>query len=72
MAKNTGFWRPVAVPGNMVSKGEVLAVVTDEYGRKTEEAISPVDGILLINKPNSFVDPLSYVLGHRYGALVAY
>ena len=72
MANNTGFWRPLARPGNFVSKGETIAIVTDEYGRRIETAASPVNGILLINKPNSFVDPLSNVLGFRYGALVAH
>jgi len=72
MAKKVGFWRPVAVPGNMIAEGDPVALVTDEFGREIENLTSPVKGIVLINKPNSFVDPLSNVLGYRYGALIGF
>lgn len=72
MAKNRGFWRPIISPGRNVTKGQRLALVTDEYGRETEDITAPTDGILLINRLNSYVDPLSGVLNRRYGAFVGY
>jgi hypothetical protein len=72
MAKNRGFWRPLISPGKDVSKGQLLALVTDEYGRKAEDITAPADGILLINRLNSFVDPLSGALNRRYGAFIGY
>jgi predicted deacylase len=72
MAKNRGFWRPIILPGENVFNGQRLALVTDEYGRKIEDITAPTDGILLINRLNSYVDPLSGVLSRRYGAFIGY
>ena len=70
MGKNRGFWRPIAQPGKMLYNDEEIAIVTDEFGRVIEEINAPVEGILLINKPSSFIDPLSDVLSYRYGAFI--
>lgn len=65
-----GFWHPKVEPGDMISEGDVVAVVTDVFGREIETLRSPFYGIVLIVRYRTKIDPLSSNYKEFYGILV--
>lgn len=43
-----GSWTPLVDAGQMVRQGQTIGTVTDWHGRTVFEAISPIEGLLLL------------------------
>jgi len=46
-AKSPGLWHQLCEPGSIVTKGQVLARISDVFGKTLETTMAPVDGILI-------------------------
>ncbi len=65
-----GLWIPKVSVGGYVMQEDVLALVTDISGNTVEEIRAPIEGLVLIMRPQSLVDPLSDRFEDNYGAMI--
>jgi len=70
MSHHRGLWIPKAKPGDIVEKGQSVAIVRNMIGDILEEVNAPFKGVVIMQRPPSRVDPISIDQNLYYGALV--
>ena len=57
-----GFFHPRVRAGKQVSENEVLGETRDLLGKKVEEVLSPIDGIVMLSTTHTAVNPEDFLM----------
>ncbi len=57
-----GFYRQLVELENMVTKGDLVAIISDVFGETLEEVRAPFDGIVCSKRTTGFIEPGGWTL----------
>jgi hypothetical protein len=68
--KSKGFWEGKVEIGDTVSKGDILAIITDLWGKELEQVVSPCDGLVVMQRSWATIDPTRHEEKHWFSILI--